>query len=79
MSLTKTGDTSPTSGLAVDRFAAGTEFEYSRGDVQVTEELAQSILAGESVVVIHGVDYDGDGALSAGDRGVSDLDADAAR
>jgi hypothetical protein len=74
VSLTKSGDTSPDSGLAVDRFAAGAEFEYSRGDVQVTEELAQSILAGESVVVIHGVDYDGDGALSAGDRGVSDLD-----
>jgi hypothetical protein len=74
VSLTKVGDTSPTSGLAVDRFAAGTEFEYSRGDVQVTEEVAQSILAGESVVVIHGVDYDGDGTLSAGDRGMSDLD-----
>ena len=74
VSLTKTGDTSPTSGLAVDRFAAGTEFEYSRGDVQVSEELAQDILSGQSAVVIHGVDYDGDGALSPGDRGVSDLD-----
>jgi Cu/Zn superoxide dismutase len=74
VSLTKTGDTSPTSGLAVDRFAAGTDFEYARGDVQVTEALGQSILAGESVVVIHGVDYDGDGALSAGTRGMSDLD-----
>jgi hypothetical protein len=74
VSLTKTGDTSPDSGLAVDRFAAGTEFEYSRGDVQVTEELAQDILSGKSVVVIHGVDYDGDGTLSAGERGVSDLD-----
>jgi hypothetical protein len=74
VSLTKTGDTSPTSGLAVDRFAAGASFEYSRGDVQVTPELAEDILSGESVVVIHGVDYDGDGALSPGDRGVSDLD-----
>jgi hypothetical protein len=74
VSLTKSGDSSPDSGLAVDRFAAGTEFEYSRGDVQVTEELAQDILSGESVVVIHGVDHDGDGALSPGDRGVSDLD-----
>jgi hypothetical protein len=75
VSLTKVGDTSPASGLAVDRFAAGTEFEYSRGDVQVSPEVAEAIVAGESVVVIHGVDYDGDGALSAGDRGVSDLDA----
>jgi hypothetical protein len=74
VSLTKTGDTSPASGLAVDRFAVGADFEYSRGDVQVTEELAEDILSGESVVVIHGVDYDGDGAFSAGDRGMSDLD-----
>ena len=74
VSLTKTATPRPTSGLAVDRFAAGDEFEYSRGDVQVTEELAAGILAGESVVVVHGVDYDGDGAYSAGDRGESDLD-----
>ncbi len=74
VSLTKTGDSSPDSGLAVDRFAAGTGFEYSRGDVQVTEELAEDILSGESVVVIHGVDYDGNGTLTPGDRGVSDLD-----
>ena len=75
VSLTKTGDTSPDSGLAVDRFAVGSEFEYSRGDVQVTEDLAQNILSGKAVVVVHGVDYDGDGTYSAGERGVSDLDA----
>ncbi len=74
VSLTTTGDTSPESGLAVDRFAVGDDFEYSRGDVQVTEEVAQSILAGESVVVVHGVDYDGDGTYSPGERGMSDLD-----
>lgn len=75
VSLTTTGDTSPASGLAVDRFAVGNDFEYSRGDVQVSEEVAQAILGGKAVVVIHGVDYDGDGAYSAGNRGVSDLDA----
>jgi hypothetical protein len=74
VSLTTEGDTSPTSGLAVDRFPVGDKFEYSRGDVQVSEEVAQAILAGQSVAVIHGVDYDGDGAYSAGDRGMSDLD-----
>ena len=74
VSLTKTGDTSPTSALAVDRFASEGDFEYSRGDVQVTEELAADILSGEAAVVIHGVDHDGDGTYSAGDRGVSDLD-----
>jgi hypothetical protein len=74
VSLTLTGDTSPDSGLAVDRFESTGEFEYMRGDVQVTEELAQDILSGESVVVVHGVDYDGDGTYSAGERGASDLD-----
>ena len=74
VSLTKTGDTSPTSALAVDRFPTEGDFKYSRGDVQVTEELAQDILSGEAAVVIHGVDHDDDGTYSAGDRGVSDLD-----
>jgi hypothetical protein len=74
VSLTKSGDTSPASGLAVDRFGVGDDFEYSRGDVQVSEDVAQAILGGKAVVVVHGVDYDGDGAYSAGDRGMSDLD-----
>ena len=74
VSLTKSGDTSPSSGLAVDRFAVGDDFEYSRGDVQVTPEVAEAITSGQAVVVVHGVDYDGDGTYSAGDRGMSDLD-----
>jgi len=74
VSLTKSGDTSPKSGLAVDRFGVGDDIKYSRGDVQVSEEVAQAILSGRAVVVVHGVDYDGDGAYSAGDRGMSDLD-----
>jgi CHRD domain-containing protein len=74
VSLTKSGDTSPKSGLAVDRFGVGDDIKYSRGDVQVSEEVAQAILGGQAVVVVHGVDYDGDGAYSAGDRGMSDLD-----
>ena len=73
VSLTKEGDTSPDSALAVERFAAEGDFEYSRGDVQVSEEVGQAIVDGQAVVVIHGVDYDGDGAYSAGERGVSDL------
>ena len=75
VSLTTTGDTSPTSGLAVDRFGVGDDFEYSRGDVQVSEEVAQAIVGGKAVVVVHGVDHDGNGTYSAGSRGVSDLDA----
>jgi hypothetical protein len=74
VSLTKSGDTSPDSALAVDRFGVGDNFEYSRGDVQVSEEVASAILEGQSVVVIHGVDYDGDGTYSMGERGPSTLD-----
>jgi hypothetical protein len=35
VSLTRSGDTSAKSGLAVDRFAAGTEIQYMRGGVTV--------------------------------------------
>lgn len=74
VSLTTTGDSSPDSGLAVDRFGVGDDIDYSRGDVQVTEAVAEDILSGESVVVVHGVDHNGNGTYDAGTRGVSDLD-----
>jgi CHRD domain len=72
VSLTTEGDTSPESGLAVDRFGVGDAIEYSRGDVQVTQEVADDIASGEAVVVVHGVDHDGSGAYD-GDV-MSDLD-----
>lgn len=72
VSLTTTGDTSPSSGLAVDRFGVGDDVSYSRGDVTVTPEVAEDILSGESVVVVHGVDHDGSGAYDGAT--VSDLD-----
>ena len=75
VSLTKTGDTSPTSGLAVDRFAVGAQFEYSRGDVQVSDEVANAIVAGKAVVVVHGVDHNGNGTYDMPVRGASELDA----
>jgi len=74
VSLTTSGDTSPDSGLAVDRFSSDGTFEYSRADVEVTPEVAEDILSGEAAVVVHGVDHDGDGTYSMGERGVSDLD-----
>ena len=75
VSLTKTGDTSPDSGLAVDRFAVGAAFEYSRGDVQVSEDVAKAIVAGQAVVVVHGVDHNGNGEYDMPVRGASELDA----
>lgn len=72
VSLTTEGDTSPDSGLAVDRFGVGDNVSYSRGDVEVSEEVAAAVLAGEVAVVVHGVDHDGSGAFD-GDT-MSDLD-----
>ena len=74
VSLTQSGDTSPDSALAVDRFGVGDDFEYSRGDVQVSQEVADAITAGKAVVVVHGVDYNDSGTYDAGERGMSELD-----
>ena len=74
VSLTKSGDTSPASGLAVDRFdtAPGGKIMYERGSITVTPEVATAITAGQAVVVIHGVDYNKDGKYSG--TVMSDLD-----
>jgi hypothetical protein len=74
VSLTKTGDTSPKSGLAIDRFdtAPGGKLTYQRGSIKVASDVAKAITAGESVVVIHGVDYNSDGKYSGDTK--SDLD-----
>ncbi|WP_225754254.1 CHRD domain-containing protein [Actinotalea sp. Marseille-Q4924] len=74
VSLTKTGDTSPDSGLAVDRFdtAPGGELTYERGSIEVAPEVADAISSGKAAVVIHGVDHNDSGAYD-GDV-MSDLD-----
>ena len=74
VSLTKTGDTSPESGLAVDRFdtAPGGEISYERGSIKVKSEIAKAIADGLGVVVIHGVDHNDDGKYSGDEK--SDLD-----
>jgi hypothetical protein len=74
VSLTKTGDTSPASGLAVDRFdtAAGGKISYERGSIEVAPEIATAISKGQAVVVIHGVDYNKNGKYDGDVK--SDLD-----
>lgn len=74
VSLTTEGDTSPDSGLAVDRFGVGDDIEYSRTDVEVSQEVADAVLASEAIVVVHGVDHNGNGEYDAGERGESELD-----
>ena len=74
VSLTKTGDTSPDSGLAVDRFdtAPGGELNYERGSIQVAPEIATAVAGGEAVVVVHGVDHNDSGKYDGDTK--SDLD-----
>ena len=74
VSLTKTGDTSPDSTLAVDRFdtAEGGEISYERGSIKVSKGVANAIADGEAVVVIHGVDHNDNGQYDGEEK--SDLD-----
>jgi hypothetical protein len=74
VSLTKTGDTSADSVLAIDRYdtAPGGQLTYERGSITVMPEIATAISNGESVVVIHGVDHNESGAYDGAAK--SDLD-----
>jgi len=90
VSLTTTGDTSPASILAVDRFPVSEDgmYHYNRSNIKFTDvagagptggvgtakEVAAAIRAGEGVVVIHGLDYDESGAYSFSKEGASELD-----
>ena len=91
VSLTTTGDTSPASSLAVSRFplAIGGVLNYSRDNIDFTDvagtgysgstgtakEIADAIRDGKGVVVIHGIDYDGNGKYSFSQpQGASELD-----
>ena len=90
VSLTTTGDTSPTSVLAVDRYpvSADGSYHYVRSNIEFTDvsgtgyaggdgsakQIADSIREGEGVLVIHGIDYDGSGDYSLSSEGASELD-----
>jgi len=77
VSLTTKGDTSPKSGLAVDRFAttpAGS-LNYYRTSIKVDRSLAAAIKRGEAVVVIHGLDYNQNGKYDFKGAGTSELAA----
>jgi hypothetical protein len=62
VSLTTTGDTSPASGLALDRFASANAFGvlHFERTIKIPRDVAPDI-AGKHVV-IHGEDLNGDGA-----------------
>jgi hypothetical protein len=71
-SLTTRGDTSPASALAVTRFPSTGTFHYTR-TIRVTDAVARAIRHDNAVVVVHGIDYNGNGQYDAV-LGASDLD-----
>lgn len=74
-SLTTKGDTSPDSALAVKRFptASGGSESYSR-TFTVSSTVASQIRSGNAVVVVHGIDHNGNGKYdtSAGKSALDD-------
>jgi hypothetical protein len=72
-SLTTAGDTSPDSGLAIDRFPTADDgtISYER-TFDITEDVQAAFAAGTAVLVVHGVDKDGSGAYDG--TVMSDLD-----
>lgn len=90
VSLTTTGDTTPASLLAVDRFPVAKDggYDYKRKNIKFTDvaktgngggtgtakDIAEAIRDGEGVVVIHGIDYNHNGKYDLGTVGASELD-----
>jgi hypothetical protein len=75
-SLTTTGDTSPKSGLAVDRFptAPRGKVDYERTISFAPGAVLRAIKSGKGVIVIHGVDHNGNGVYDFDGAGASELD-----
>jgi len=90
VSLNTTGDTTPASFLDVTRFPVSDNgsYDYSRDNITFTrvagtgysggggtaKQIADSVREGEGVLVIHGVDYNGNGMYDFG-AGASELDS----
>ena len=75
-SLTTEGDTSPKSGLAVDRFPTtpkGVE-KYERTVSFAPGAVLRAVKSGKGVIVIHGVDHNGNGTYDFDGAGASELD-----
>ena len=75
-SLTITGDTSPASALAIERFsdAPNGTIDYDRELIKTDREIAKAIAAGQGVLVLHGVDYNDNGVYDF-EAGASELNA----
>ena len=91
VSLTTSGDTTPASGLALDRFptSTGGTLTYDRSNIEFTDvagtgyegtgtakQIADSIRDGEGVLVVHGNDYNDNGIYDFTSAGASELTPD---
>lgn len=77
VSFTTSGDTSPASVLAIDRFSSTPTgvLDYDRDRIKTQRSVAKAVEAGQGVVVIHGVDYNGNTVYDF-EAGISDLNPD---
>ncbi len=75
VSLTTKGDTSDKSTLAVKRYplAKNGQIHYNRNGIEVSPAVARGIRNGKAVLVIHGIDYNGNGKYDFS-AGRSELD-----
>lgn len=75
VSFTTSGDTSPASVLAIDRYSTAPNgtIVYARENIKTQRSVAKAIEVGKGVVVIHGVDYNHNGVYDFV-AGNSDLD-----
>ena len=72
VSLTTSGDVSPESGLAVDRFPTGDTVDYDRTfDIPAGFDMAN---LEDAVIVQHGIDVNGNGTYDMDALGASELD-----
>ena len=60
VSLTTVGDTSPRSIIDFTRYPSASDIRYTRR-INVSAKVAAEIRSGNAVVVIHGIDYNGNG------------------
>ncbi len=60
VALTTSGDTSASSALAMDRFPTAGDYTYTR-TFDVPPSVVAAVKQGSAVLVVHGVDYDGNG------------------
>ena len=59
VSLTTSGDTSAASRVDFSRYPTDGNARYERADIVLTPGVADAIRAGDAVIVVHGIDYNG--------------------